>query len=67
MFANSSVGINYRPDRKLLEAIAALATQVTALKARADTIPANAGRGRDYNDALGAGAFRWARWARAGC
>ena len=43
MFANSSVGNNYRPDRKLLEAITALTAQVAALKARADIIPATGG------------------------
>ena len=42
-FANTAVGNNYRPDRKLLEAIAALTTQVAALKARADTLPATSG------------------------
>ena len=43
MFANSSVGNNYRPDRKLLEAITALTAQVAALKTRADTLPATSG------------------------
>ena len=43
MFANSSVTNTYRPDRKLLDAIAALTAQVAALKARADTIPVSAG------------------------
>ena len=33
MFANSSVTNTYRPDRKLLDAIAALATRVEALEA----------------------------------
>ena len=43
MFANSSVTNTYRPDRKLLDAIAVLTQQVAALKARADTIPATSG------------------------
>ena len=43
MFANSSVTNTYRPDRKLLDAIASLTAQVAALKARADTIPVSAG------------------------
>ena len=43
MFANSSVTNTYRPDRKLLDAIAALTAQVAALKARADTLPVSAG------------------------
>ena len=42
-FANTAVGNNYRPDRKLLEAITSLTAQVTALKARADTLPATSG------------------------
>ena len=43
MFANSSVTNTYRPDRKLLDAIAVLTQQVAALKARADTITATSG------------------------
>ena len=43
MFANSAVGNNYRPDRKLLEAISSLTAQLAALKARADTLPATSG------------------------
>ena len=42
-FANTAVGNNYRPDRKLLEAITALTAQVTALKTRADTLAATSG------------------------
>ena len=43
MFANSSVTNTYRPDRKLLDAIAALTAQVAALKARADMLSVTAG------------------------
>ena len=42
-FANTLVGNNYRPDRKLLEAISSLTAQLAALKARADTLPATSG------------------------
>ena len=43
MFANSQVGNTYRPDTRLINAIAVLTTQVAALKARADTLPATSG------------------------
>ena len=43
MFANSQVGNTYRPDTRLINAIAVLTTQVAALRARADTIPATSG------------------------
>ena len=43
MFANSSVGNTYRPDRRILDSVTALAAQITALKARTDTIPATSG------------------------
>ena len=42
-FANTLVGNNYRPDRKLLEALTSLTAQLAALKARADTLPATSG------------------------
>ena len=43
-FANSGAPQNsYRPDTRLLNAISSLTAQLAALKARADTIPANAG------------------------
>ena len=42
-FANTAVGNNSRPDRKLLEAITALTAQVTALKTRADTLASTSG------------------------
>ena len=43
MFAISSGTNTYRPDRRILDAIAALTAQVAALKARADIIPATSG------------------------
>ena len=43
MFANSQVGNTYRPDTRLINAIAVLTTQVAALRARADTITATSG------------------------
>ena len=43
MFANSQVGNTYRPDTRLINAIAVLTQQVAALKARADTITATSG------------------------
>ena len=43
MFANSQVTNTYRPDRKLLDAIAALTAQLAILRARGDTIPVSAG------------------------
>ena len=42
-FANTLVGNNYRPDRKLLEALTSLTAQLAALKARADILPATSG------------------------
>ena len=42
-YANTLVGNNYRPDRKLLEALTSLTAQLAALKARADTLPATSG------------------------
>ena len=43
-FANSGAPQNsYRPDTRITNAIAALTTQVAALKARADTLPATSG------------------------
>ena len=42
-FSNSSVTNTYRPDRRILDSIAALTAQLAALKARADTLPATSG------------------------
>ena len=53
MFANSSVTNTYRPDRKLLDDIAALTAQVAALKARADTLPVSAGTSMGSLGAVG--------------
>ena len=58
MFANSSVTNTYRPDRKLLDAIAALTAQVAALKARADTLPVSAGTSMGSLGACGMIAMR---------
>ena len=58
MFANSQVTNTYRPDRKLLDAIAALTAQVAALKARADTLPVSAGTSMGSLGACGMIAMR---------
>ena len=58
MFAISQVTNTYRPDRKLLDAIAALTAQVAALKARADTIPVSAGTSMGSLGACGMIAMR---------
>ena len=58
MFANSSVGNTYRPDRRVLNAIAALTAQAAALKARADIIPATSGISMGSLGAVGLIAMR---------
>ena len=56
-FANTAVGNGFRPDRRILDSIAALTAQIAALKARADTLPVHRhfdgepGRGRALRDA----------------
>jgi hypothetical protein len=58
MFGNNSVGNNFRPDQKLLNAIAALSAQLAAIKARGDTLPVSAGTSMGSLGACGMIAMR---------
>ena len=58
MFVNSQVGNTYRPDRRVLDAIAALTAQVAALRARADTLSVSGGTSMGSLGACGMIAMR---------